>query len=76
MNLNRPREVELLGFGLGRFVPLLEDLGKGCPVDLDELLKLIEVITKLLEAFLERGELGGQPRDALVAGLEDLLLVQ
>jgi hypothetical protein len=76
LNLNRPREVELLGFGLGRFVPLLEDLGKGCPVDLDELLKLIEVITKLLEAFLERGELGGQPRDALVAGLEDLLLVQ
>jgi hypothetical protein len=76
LNLNRPREVELLGFGLGRFVPFLEDLGKGCPVDLDELLKLIEVITKLLEAFLERGELGGQPRDALVAGLEDLLLVQ
>ena len=76
MHLDSTGKIELFRLGLGRLVPFLQDLGEGSPIDLDELLELVQVITKLLEAFFECGKLGRQPGDALAAVLKDLLLVQ
>lgn len=52
LHLNRPGEVKLLGLGLRRLVPLLQDLGEGGPIDLDKLLKLVEIVPELLEPLL------------------------
>jgi hypothetical protein len=49
--LNGSRKVELFGFRLGCLVPLLKNLGECCAVDLDELLKFVQVVTELLEAL-------------------------
>lgn len=76
MHLDSAGKVELLSLGLRRLVPFLQDFGEGRTIDLDKLLKFVQVISKLLEALFESGELGRQSRYALAAGLEDLLLVQ
>lgn len=52
LHLDRPREVQLLGLGFGRLVPFLQDLGKGCSVDIDKLLQLVQIVRKLLETLL------------------------
>ncbi len=52
LDLDRPREVKFLGLRFGCFVPFLQNLRKCRSIYLDELLKLIKIITKLLEAFL------------------------
>ncbi len=76
LDLDGAREVQLLGLGLGRLVPFLEDLGEGGPVDLDKLLQLVQVVGKLLEALLQRGELGRASGYTIAAGPQDPLLVE
>ncbi len=67
LDLDGTGEIELLSLGLGRLVPLFEDLGEGSAIYFDKLLQLVEVIGELLEALLERGELGGAPGDGIAA---------
>lgn len=58
LNLHSPGEIELLGLGFGSLVPFLQDLGERRPIYVDELLQLIEVVRKLLEALLKGRKLG------------------
>lgn len=58
LDLNSPREIELLRLGLGSLVPFLQDLGKCRSIYVNELLQLVEVVCKLLEALLKGCKLG------------------
>jgi hypothetical protein len=51
LHLHGPGEIEFLGFGLRCLVPFLENLGESRSIDFNKLLKLVEIVAKLLKAF-------------------------
>jgi hypothetical protein len=74
--LDGSRQIELLGLRLGCLIPFLQDLGEGGAVDFDKLLQFVQVVGELLKSFLQRGEFGRSPGDAMAPRSQNLLLVE